>query len=1224
MQTTLLGLAIAFIIALVAALIGPQFIDWNQFRPQFEAEASRVLGTPVRVTGTLDARLLPTPILRLQTVEVGGKNSSSKLGADQLEVSFALGSLMRGEVRADELSLDGFNLDLALDRRGRIDWPLSADRMDIGGLAIDKLNAAGRIAVHDAASNATLTLDDVVFSGDVRALAGTIRGDGKFSIGGVRSPFKISSGQSADGKGTRLRVIIDPGDRGVMADLDGVVAFEAMTPRFDGNVTLARPAAPANKSGSEKDAVMPWRLTSHVTAGAASATLTQIEADYGPEASGLKLSGVGDIRFGSAPILRASLSSGQLDVDRLLAKDASSVRAIDIIPDLRTLITRLPVPLLPMQLEINADQIALGGRPVQNVVATLRGNSKQWTVDHLGLLAPGATQVTVTGTVTPLGDGARFSGPLDMQSGDLGVLAEWLGVTNALSLLGSKPFSIHGNATVASDGLSLDSMKAEIDGGAIDGSAIEGRVAVSPSDVQIALKANQFDLDRIVKLAGAMPRSQVSSLQKQWPDQTQVSLDIAQARLAGRDIRPVALQFSLAPKALSLDRLQIGEGGGLALSGAGALDRTTAIGKVDLKANAASLTDVGGLVETLYPDLAARLKTESARTGPLQADIALSSESDPADAARAKLRATIEIDASPIKARTTLTTETARKKDGSTSFANLPQADVHLDTTVTSAQADRLLALLGLDRVVAGGTGSAQLTSSIVGKWHAPLTIKANLTSPKLAIDIQGAGNPWIDQPSGAFKLMVDRADVAPLIGLAPGDTPALNVRLSSQLAIAGPTWTFDDIDSRISSSQLHGRLAMTRGGDIGSYADIEGHISADSVDIPSVLMFAVGAAGRDRTAPLGRGLLQGWRGRLTVDAARAAVTQGTMIMPLSGFVTNDGQAMHAETTTAGIGGGTASVGLDLAPSPEGRSVSARLQLTDVDGSALVYRKLAMQPSRVSMQASVITRGRSAEALAGALSGAGIVTLDNLHLAGLEPRVFDIANEASESAQVTDDAKLKDLIDPLLAKGQLDVPSAQIPFSVKDGRLSVADTQLAASNARVAVSGGYDMPADQMNIRVALSQPEGAAFGAPGLTIFLLGTPDRLARSVDVSSLSSWLAIRAIDRETKRLDELNRDPSQAFLPPQVSLPKVSPPNVPPPKVSLPAETPASPDAAPKRDALPSSNVKPPKVNPRRPNAASSNAALPPLPPAIDVQPTPGAARPVKPRSQLQIAPSSSF
>ena len=40
MQTTLLGLAIAFILALIAALVGPYFVDWNQFRPQFEAEVA--------------------------------------------------------------------------------------------------------------------------------------------------------------------------------------------------------------------------------------------------------------------------------------------------------------------------------------------------------------------------------------------------------------------------------------------------------------------------------------------------------------------------------------------------------------------------------------------------------------------------------------------------------------------------------------------------------------------------------------------------------------------------------------------------------------------------------------------------------------------------------------------------------------------------------------------------------------------------------------------------------------------------------------------------------------------------------------------------------------------------------------------------------------------------------------------------------------------------------
>ena len=43
MRGNVLDLAIAFIIALIAALVGPYFIDWNQSRPQFEAEATRIV-----------------------------------------------------------------------------------------------------------------------------------------------------------------------------------------------------------------------------------------------------------------------------------------------------------------------------------------------------------------------------------------------------------------------------------------------------------------------------------------------------------------------------------------------------------------------------------------------------------------------------------------------------------------------------------------------------------------------------------------------------------------------------------------------------------------------------------------------------------------------------------------------------------------------------------------------------------------------------------------------------------------------------------------------------------------------------------------------------------------------------------------------------------------------------------------------------------------------------
>jgi len=180
-QTTLLGLAIAFIIALVTALIGPFFIDWNQFRPQFEAEATKVIGAPVKVGGELQARLLPSPSLRLRSVVVGGANDLGKVHADKLEVEFSLGSLMRGEWRATELTINGMALDLGLDPKGRIDWPASTGRFNLGTLSIDRLSLTGRVALHDALSRGTLELNDIAFSGDMRSLAGSVRGEGNFS-----------------------------------------------------------------------------------------------------------------------------------------------------------------------------------------------------------------------------------------------------------------------------------------------------------------------------------------------------------------------------------------------------------------------------------------------------------------------------------------------------------------------------------------------------------------------------------------------------------------------------------------------------------------------------------------------------------------------------------------------------------------------------------------------------------------------------------------------------------------------------------------------------------------------------------------------------------------------------------------------------------------------------------------------------------------------------------
>src|SRR6476661_3784302 len=172
--------------------------------------------------------------------------------------------------------------------------------MNLGSLAIDRVNLTGRAALHDAASHGTLELTDIAFSGDVRSLAGSVRGDGSFTLSEERYPFRISTGQGADGIGTRVHLNIDPGARALSADLDGVLNFEGRAPRFEGAIILAAPAG--RKAGGDAT-VTPWRVAAKIKADPAAARLEQLEASYGPEESALKFTGLADMRFGASPLL---------------------------------------------------------------------------------------------------------------------------------------------------------------------------------------------------------------------------------------------------------------------------------------------------------------------------------------------------------------------------------------------------------------------------------------------------------------------------------------------------------------------------------------------------------------------------------------------------------------------------------------------------------------------------------------------------------------------------------------------------------------------------------------------------------------------------------------------------------------------------------------------------------------------------------------------------------
>src|SRR5690349_19208089 len=122
-------------------------VDWGRFRPSIEAEATRLIGAPVRVTGPIEASILPTPTLVLRGLEVGPSHAVSSIRARSLQVELNLSSLMRGRWRAQELHLIGPDFNIGLDSTGELALPPIAPGFDPDQLSIERLNVEDGHAV---------------------------------------------------------------------------------------------------------------------------------------------------------------------------------------------------------------------------------------------------------------------------------------------------------------------------------------------------------------------------------------------------------------------------------------------------------------------------------------------------------------------------------------------------------------------------------------------------------------------------------------------------------------------------------------------------------------------------------------------------------------------------------------------------------------------------------------------------------------------------------------------------------------------------------------------------------------------------------------------------------------------------------------------------------------------------------------------------------------------
>jgi large subunit ribosomal protein L24 len=674
-----------------------------------------------------------------------------------------------------------------------------------------------------------------------------------------------------------------------------------------------------------------------------------------------------------------------------------------------------------------------------------------------------------------------------------------------------------GDVTLGGDRLAVDDLRAEF-----DRKTIEGRLAYGfatdgrPARLDAALTAAEIDLDGAITF---VDKAFAGSTFRR-PGEIALALDFGRARYAGIEAKGATANLKFDQNGLLVERLAVADFGGAALTASGRIDASAPSwrGSVALGLEAQRLDGIAALAARFAPGVADTLQTLTRRA----ASAKLTARLDVAPAAAAtdaRTSAKLALDGAIAGVRLKVTAE------GNGLAAAPDKADIRLDGRFDAEEGAALATLVGLDRIAVLDRRAARVTLAVAGPASGDLRVDGKFNGAGVDAAARGTLNLAEGRPRGSFDVNLSAAD-ARLPRREPG--VAMPVALGTRLSLDGERLTFASLDGRIAGARVKGRLGVT----LGSPARLEGRLEADTIDAAALIASAIGAptAGRRdgswSSEPFVAGSLAGVEGQVEFSVAHAALAGGLDGRQLRGTLRIAPASITLDKVEGIVGDGRLAAQAEFGSATAGLSTKLQISLVNADLAALMPRAAAGRArGRITLRVDAGGAGLSPAALIGALQGQGTVTAENLLLAGLDPNAIDAATRAAERGVALDGVRIGDIVRTALDGGRLHIPDAGGTITIADGRFTLAPLVTPAQGADVGMTGSYDLASDALEARFdftgALRQ-NGPVGQRPALSVALKGPREAPRRSEDVNALVSWLTLRSVEQESKRLEAAER------------------------------------------------------------------------------------------------------
>lgn len=1121
MNSVLSYIAGLVVVLLIAALVGPTFVDWNRFRSQIETQGSKLTGRELKIGGDIGFVVLPAPHLTLNSVSLsnlpGGENSDfARFG--QIDAEVALAPLFSGEISVTSVTVTRPQIHLEIMRDGRSNWNgLVADSLQEDGLfglssvSLEKATFEdGTVTYSDHRDGSNWRVDHIEGSVIATSLLGPVRANLKFDTDEIPLALRLAIGNFGGRKAfpitAELQALAQPAKllfSGVSTGgrLDGTGSFEYGSTKVEGG---QKPKAPL-------------RVEAGVVVGDSAATFRNLVVAM----AGTTLKGDAQAEWKQRPTANIRLGGEALTLDPLVERLGEFMAGAKV--PFGALAT-LPVPDgIDAKADVKVASLLVHDVLVKDAALALSMTNGTLSIDRAAGDIGSGTQFELAGALSPGEEGGRFDGKVKATTRNMAALAGWLASLRAMpgqAVSGEtldarsgrpvpqilvkeprRPFSIASNIQLTRDRLDFNDLTAAY-AMTPDAADLKGDLSFTERDkrplLRGALAAKSFDLDPLIAL---WPETAPKPLALLDANDLDLSLTADKLTVAGRAVAGLDTSMAVAGGELDIRRFAATDLAGAKVTLAGTL-------------SGATKGELGALRGKLHGEMEAE-KTDGllALAGidapGLQGPVQLTLDSTAGEAGDSQSR----LDMLMLKGTIGGSRVDAVLKRGHTADGKADRID--LIANATNGDGRLLLSQLGLapdDGLSGAGTASLQLSGATDKPYDTTLRVNVGqgtfnakggladpLGSPGFTghVDISASGMSQVLAALGVPERFADFAAVQ-----AGGPSFVLSSDMKSGtgvLALSG-------LEAVAGNFHLSGEATWQRPQEAGKLPTLTGKFQANTLDLTSI--FATDVKDTDAiwpTTALDWSVLGTFEGDvgLKVDTLKLGtlrLDQSDMRLALAQSV------LSVAPFTAKFADGGATIGARIEGGKSGEpgiGLTVALDGADIEKLGPQISGASFGTGRADIDAQLEGQGRSWLALMSSISGKGTFETRNAGVAPLDVPGFSDGLKKLKSLD-----EFAALQAQTLDKGNTPARGLDGDFVVKDGiaRMGKDGIELRGGKGKLVAMLDLGRLAADAELDVTLDDPA----GAPPVSIVAAGKLGAIDRREDTGALQNFISKQII------------------------------------------------------------------------------------------------------------------